>query len=268
MSRTVRTNGISMYAVAGGEGRSIVFLHGLGWDHALWTSGLSRYGRSYRVIAADSRGHGATDKPAGPYYLAQFKADWLGLLDALSVPVACLIGLSQGAMVAMLLAIEEPSRVGALVLVSTACRSDRARRAEMEARITSARRDGPVAAARLAAASIFGPAFVAEHAANVEEFVKRRASADQEPLFEAMRAGFDFDFRESLATLRVPTLVMSGHDDRLTPPGVVREVADHIAGARFESVESAGHMVPVEQPEVFHRCVDTFLSAEFPPKGA
>jgi 3-oxoadipate enol-lactonase len=257
--------GAQLYVAQAGTGRPLLFLHGLGWDHTLWGPELARYGPSYHVIVGDTRGHGRSDKPPGPYTISLFVADWLAVLDALEADSTCVVGFSQGGMIAMLLALEHPARVSALVLMSTACRSDPARRGQLEARITRAKTEGPAAAATMAAESIFSPRFRAARTDLMAQFVAWRAAMAQEPLFDATRAASDFDVCARLDVLRMPCLVVAGEHDTLTPPAAVREVAEHIPGAHFELVADSGHMIPVEQPGAFHHLLDVFLAQHYPP---
>jgi 3-oxoadipate enol-lactonase len=261
----VKAGGISIYAIEAGRGRPLVFLHGLGWDHSLWRDAVERFSDRYRVIAGDTRGHGRSDKPPGPYTIAAFAEDWHRALGALGVEAACVVGFSQGGMIAQLLALEHPERIAALVLVSTSCRSDPALRAKMEERIRLARAEGATAAAWLAARSVFSKAFTAARPQRIEEFVQWRAAMEQEPLFEATRAGYDFDLSARLPTLKIPTLVMYGDEDALTPPPVVRQVAECVPGAELVGVAGAGHMIPVEKRAEFESLLARFLEKHHPP---
>ena len=85
----------------------------------MWLPIVPDLARSHRVIAADHRGHGASDKPRGSYAISLFCLDWLALMDALKVDRAHLVGLSMGGAIAMRLAVEHPERVSSLVLVDT-----------------------------------------------------------------------------------------------------------------------------------------------------
>src|SRR2546425_582262 len=191
--RFVDTNGIRLFVMDRGRGRALVFLHGLGWDHTLWQGVTQTFCDRYRVIAGDTRGHGRSAKPDGPYTIPLFAQDWAGALKNLRVQQACLIGFSQGGMIAQTLAVEHPEMVVALVLVSTSCRSDPAAHDKLEERIRVARAEGPVASARLAAGSVFSKAFMQAQPDAIEEFVRWRAGMDQEPLVHATRAAYGFD---------------------------------------------------------------------------
>ena len=181
----IRTDRLTMFVVeagsgvGAGEGPPVVLIHGLGWDSSLWYPTMSRLASRHRVIAADTRGHGETDKPDGPYSIAGFAADWAALLDRLQVKQACVVGLSQGGMVAQALALVRPDLVSRLVLVATVCRSNPAARDHMEARILALADAGPEAAARVAADSIFSPAWRAENAGGLRLRSVRRPAVDQ-----------------------------------------------------------------------------------------
>lgn len=260
----IATNGIQMHVADTGAGRPLVFLHGLGWDHLLWQSATRRFAGAYRVIAGDTRGHGESDKPAGPYTIATFADDWHGALAALGVRDACLVGFSQGGMIAQWLAVRHPEDVGALCLVSTSCRVDPGVREKLEERIRIARVEGAAAAAHAAAGSVFSSGYAAAHPDAIERFVAWRAAMAQEPLFEATRAGVGFDVSKELARVSVPTLVVYGDEDALTPPAVVKQVAAAVPGAELIGVPGAGHMIPVEQPERFEQIVGSFLDKHYP----
>ncbi len=263
--RFVDTNGIRLFVMDRGRGRSLVFLHGLGWDHTLWRGVTQTFCDRYRVIAGDTRGHGRSAKPEGPYTIPLFAQDWAGALKNLRVQQACLIGFSQGGMIAQTLAIEHPEVVAALVLVSTSCRSDPAAHDKLEERIRVARTEGPVASARLAAGSVFSKAFMQAQPDAIEEFVRWRAGMDQEPLVHATRAAYGFDVSARLAAIQAPTLIMYGDEDVLTPPAVVKNVAAHIPGAELIGISGAGHMIPVEKAGEFEVVLDTFLKKHYAP---
>ena len=264
-ARRIDAGNLAMHVVETGKGRPLVFLHGLGWDHRLWLASLDRYGDRYRAIAGDTRGHGQSAAPPGPYSIAQFADDWRAALDALGVETCCLVCLSQGGMVAQQLAIAAPDRVAALVLVSTACRESEDSAANMAARLEAMRAAGPAAGAEAAAQSIFSAGFRNAEPDYLAAFLAERAAQPQEPLIAAMAAISGFDVRPGLAGLAVPTLVIAGSEDALTRPATVREVADAIPGAVYAELPGACHIIPVEQPLPFHAALDAFLPEHYPP---
>jgi 3-oxoadipate enol-lactonase len=246
---------------AGAKAPAVLFLHGLGWDGTLWWPFVERYLERFDVICPDTRGHGRSGKPRGPYTIELFAADLLALLDGLRIARAAVVGLSQGGMTAQLLALRAPQRVGALALIATAARTDPATAANMEARIRAQREAGPEAAARLAAAAVFSPQFLERAPGYLEAFIAWRAAMDAAALESAMRAGDGYDVLAALAAIRVPTLVVAGAADRLVPPPATRAIAEAVPGARYVEIEASGHLIVLEQPDALGRSLDPFLDA-------
>lgn len=207
-TRKVATNGIQVHVAEHGEGPPVVLLHGLGWDHELWVPFMEQFTARYRIIAPDTRGHGRSDKPAGPYSIDAFAEDLQGLLNALALEKVALVGFSQGGMTAQLVALQQPKLVAALMLVCTACRSAPGVRDMLEERIRQARTAGPEAAARLAAKGIFSKGYAAAQFAAVERFVRWRAAMDQEALIAATRAAYGFDVSQRLHAIHAPSLIV------------------------------------------------------------
>ena len=108
VERRIATDRLAINIVETGSGPAVLLLHGLGWDHSLWNPTIERFAPRYRIIAADTRGHGKTDKPDGPYDMEMFARDYAALADALGLKRICVIGLSQGGMVAQKLALIRP----------------------------------------------------------------------------------------------------------------------------------------------------------------
>jgi 3-oxoadipate enol-lactonase len=248
-----------MNIVEAGSGPPVLLLHGLGWDHSLWNPTVERLAPHYRVVAVDTRGHGATDKPDGPYDMAMFSLDCAALADALGLTGICVIGLSQGGMVAQNLALLRPDLVASLVLISTSCKSAPSLRDNMEARIAAMDKMGPEAAAGIAAESIFSPGWRTANPAALARFVSWRSAMPSAPLNAATRALYEFNLSNDLPRIAVPTLVVAGQEDVLTRPEGMQEIAALIPGAEYRLIPKSGHMIPVEQPELLDALLDEFL---------
>jgi 3-oxoadipate enol-lactonase len=260
-ARRVATGRLTMHIVEAGSGPAVLLIHGLGWDHSLWNPTIDRLATQYRVIAADTRGHGATDRPDGPYDIGMFAQDYAALADALGLARIAVVGLSQGGMIAQALALLRPDLVGALALISTACKSDPSVRDNMEARIAATEQAGPEAAAHIAAESIFSPAWRAANPAALARFIAWRSAMPVAPLNAAARAVYGFDLSADLPRIAVPTLVVAGDEDALTRPPGMQMIASLIAGAQLHRIPAAGHMIPVEQPDPLAAILDAFLQA-------
>lgn len=244
-----------------GQGPAVLFLHGLGWDNALWWPFVDRYLDRFDVICPDSRGHGGSAKPPGPYSIAVFAADMLALLDGLGVGRTAVVGLSQGGMTAQVMATSAPARVAALAALATSGRMDPAAAANMEARIQASRAAGAEAAARIAAKSIFSDAFLDRTSGYLDAFIAWRVAMDAAAQEAAMRAGIGYDVFPDLPKLKIPTLVVAGAFDRLIPPAASRAIAAAAPGAQYVEIPDSGHMIAVEQPASLAAILDPFLDA-------
>jgi len=244
-----------------GEGPAILFLHGLGWDGALWWPFVERYLDRFDVICPDTRGHGASSKPPGPYSIQLFADDMLALLDALALARVAVVGLSQGGMTAQTLATRAPQRIAALAALATAGRVDPTAAANMEERIKAQRESGPAAAARIAAKSIFSDAFLGRTPGYLEAFIDWRVGMDAAAQEAAMRAVANYDVMAGLSRLTIPVLVVTGSGDRLIPPAAGRAIAAAAPGAQYVEIPESGHMVAVEQPAALAAALDPFLES-------
>ncbi len=253
-----------MYAVEAGTGPPLVFMHALGWDHRQWSHEIAKYRDRYRVIAADTRGHGASSKPVGPYTLRGFADDWQAMLDGLGVANGCLVGFSLGGMIAQYMAINDPKRVAALVLVSTVCHFDPDVRKAMEDRIAINHELGAQAAAEAVAKSLFTEEFRRSEVPFLEKFYAWRVVQSQQCIVDSIRATFGLDTCEHLSTLKVPCMVVVGDQDVATPPAAVKDLMRHLSHAHIEVVNGAGHMLTIERPREFVRILDGFLARHYP----
>jgi 3-oxoadipate enol-lactonase len=255
---------ITMHAAEAGTGPALIFMHALGWDHRQWSHEILRYQDRYRVIAADTRGHGASSKPAGPYRLSGFADDWQGMLDRLNVKNACLVGLSLGGMIAQYMALKHSERVTALVLISTVCHFDPEVRAAMEERIAINRESGAQAAAEAVAKTLFTEEFRDSEHEFLNKFCAWRLSQSQQCIIDSIRSTFDLDTCARLPSLKMPCLVVVGSRDAATPPGAVAELTNHLSHATLEVVDGAGHLLTIERPREFAQILDGFLARCYP----
>jgi 3-oxoadipate enol-lactonase len=203
------------------------------------------------------RGHGLSDAPAGDYYMGELVADAAALMEATGFRDATFVGLSIGGVVAQGLAAERPDLVRAAVLSNTAAKIGTEQ--SWGERIATVRDGGIEAIADKVMQLWFTRAF---HAGRAEELALWRHMLTRTPLdgyLGCCAAMAGTDLRDSTAGLRLPVLAIVGDADGSTPPDLVRETAESIAGARFEIIRGAGHIPCVEQPEATARLIGGFL---------
>jgi 3-oxoadipate enol-lactonase len=229
----------------------------LGTTLALWEPQMPVLTRRFRVLRYDSRGHGESSVPAGPYTIDQMGGDALALLDHLGLASVRFCGISLGGMTGMWLGSTAPSRVDRLMLCNTAARMPGT--AAWNARIARVNEHGMAAIAETVLALWFSPAFFA---ANPPEVVAARAmllGCNAEGYAAACAAVRDMDQRESIRGISVPTLVVAGIHDVSTPPADARFLAERIPGARVVELDAA-HISNLERAADFSAALVAFMS--------
>jgi 3-oxoadipate enol-lactonase len=235
------------------EGKpAVVLLHGLLFDGGMWRDQLAPLAALGRVLVVDGPGHGKSEVPPR-FSLDDHAAALVDALDALGAPRAVVCGLSWGGMVGMRLALREPSRVAGLALLDTSAEAEElVRRVRYRAFIAMHRRVGlPYGLfARQIAPLMFAPQTLAERPELALSTYRRINGFDREGVARAALAVVveRTSVLPQLGAIGVPTLVLSGSEDRATPPARAESIAKAIGGATLAIVQGAGHMSTLEAP--------------------
>ena len=236
----------------------LLLLNSLGTDFAMWDPVVPLLYDSFRVLRMDTRGHGASDAPAGDYALSELAADALCVLDAAGAREASVCGLSLGGMMALELALAAPERVTEVIACNTS--------AQVVAqpwldRAAIVRRDGMGAIVTAVMSRFFSDGFLAESPPSLDTIRATFLSISPQGYAGCCTAISSVDMIGRLAGLRQPALVINGSLDAATPPA---EHGDRIAAALPDArttVLPAGHISAVEQPQAFAAAVRSFLKA-------
>jgi 3-oxoadipate enol-lactonase len=255
-------HGVNLAVEVRGEGPAILFVHGYPLDRTLWSHQMDSI-EGWRRIAPDLRGMGQSDAPDLGYSMTIYAADLAALLDVLGVDEVVLCGLSMGGYVCFEFLRQWRSRVKGLVLMDTRAAADSpdARRGR-ELATTMAREGGAAAIADSMVPQLLSPVTQrrADIVGKVRCMIEHSAVAGLVGALAAMR---DRDESESLLpTLSdLPTLVLVGEDDSITPPDEARRIAQAIPGAELAVVSGAAHLPPIEQPEETSTRLQSFLGS-------
>lgn len=246
-----------------GSGTPLVLLHGFPFSSALWRPQLEVLATRCRVIAPDFRGFGESEVTAGPYTMERLADDTIRLLDALGVERAVICGLSMGGYVAFALYRHHPERVRALILADTRAEPDTEEgRANRDRMAELALNEGAAALAKEMLPHLLSESTRRSRAPAVSELRRIMESADPRALAAALKGmAVREDARPVLERISVPTLVIVGREDEVTPPAAARALGDRIADARVEIIDDAGHVSNLEAPERFNTAVAGFLDS-------
>ncbi len=238
----------------------LVLSGGLGTSTAMWEPQLPSLAERYRIVRFDHPGHGASPPPDDAVTVESIALSVVDLLDELVIERASFCGLSLGGMVGQWLGANASERIDALVLACTgASLGDPALYAERAARV---RAEGTAFTVDAARERWFTPAFRdSEEARRILDELRTMSREGYAACCEAVGA---FDFHTQLSLVAVPTLVIVGADDPVTPPAVVTALVSGIPGAHVRRIDGAAHLANVEQPQAFTASMLSHLQERTP----
>jgi 3-oxoadipate enol-lactonase len=237
----------------------VVLSNSLGTTLAMWEPQVPALAEHFRVVRYDTRGHGRSPVPPGPYSIDDLADDLLGLLDRVGVEKAHLVGLSLGGMTAMRLAARNPERVDRLVVLCTSALLGPAQ--GWLDRAATVRAEGTGAVADASLERWYTPAFRAAHPGSVEAARAMVASIPPEGYAACCEAIAAMDLTEDLADITAPTLAIAGADDPSTPPEHLERIAAAVKDGRLLVVPHSAHIASQEQPGAVTRAVLAHLTA-------
>ena len=257
-----QVNGLRLaYGDRGREHETVLLLvHGFPLDRRLWAAQVDPFANMTRVISPDLRGHGRSQVVPGPFTMEQHADDLAALLDHLKVRQTVVAGLSMGGYVAFAFWRRYPKRVRGLILADTRAEPDgAAAQAGRDAAMVTVQQTGAAAYADEMLPRLLAPASQAD-VKIVGAARKMMAEQPVEGIVGALGGLRDrADSRPTLSTISVPTLVIAGEADAITPPADAQAMAAAIPGARLVVIPRAGHLSPLENPRAFNAAVRTFL---------
>lgn len=231
----------------------VVLIHGLGLDLRVWEALMPALVR-HRVLRLDLRGHGSSDAPTPPYAMGTLIRDVERLMTHFALKDAVVVGLGEGGLVAQGLAIKRLDLVRALVLTGSATRFGNP--TLWQARLASLAEQGPDLEAECAA--LLGPRWRVSPALDAVRVMLARTRREGWQGVAAATA--TADFYQTTATLRLPTLVLAGSEDRKCPADMQRELADLVAGSGFHILRGGGHLSMLTHPDAFAEALTSFLT--------
>ena len=261
----VQLNGVSInYAERGlPQGLPLVMVHGFPFNHSMWDDQMMALPQDIRAVAFDLRGFGESEVGDGQYSIEFFVDDLIGLLDHLGIAEAVICGLSMGGYITLRAAERHPDRVRALVLCDTRSEADpnegRIKRADS---VRSVKKNGVKPFADQFVRSVLAPATLERQPAIVKRV--RSIVEGNTPLaicgaLLAMAARTDTT--PSLAAIKVPTLILVGEHDKLTPPSAAKTLHERIAGSQLSVIPEAAHLSNMENTSSFNEHLVKFLKS-------
>jgi pimeloyl-ACP methyl ester carboxylesterase len=261
--RRVAANGVDLWVHQRGSGPDVLLIAGLGDPLESWQGQLDGLAGRYRLTAHDNRGVGRTPMPAHGVSIRAMADDAAAALRTLGIERAHVAGFSMGGLIAQELALAYPDAVSSLVLLSTYGRNDARMHRTIRSWIWLAQiADDPAEFLRSFSAWLFSRH---GHANGfVEQWVQAGLddphAMSTEDFCLAAQACLEHDALSRLGAIDVPTLVVTGEEDLVTPPHIARELAERIPGARLTLLQEYAHQSFMEVPERVNDLLDGFWS--------
>lgn len=233
------------------RGELLLFLHGAGSNAHTWRPQLEHFDTSHSALACDFPAHGRSGGTEGLKTIDAVASFTAAFADAVRLRPAVVVGRAMGGAVAITLALAQPQRVRALVLVATTARFEIPEQSLATWReVMLGRATQPFSTA------LFSPKteFAVMRAAWMEQ-----VKTDPRVRYHDLVACNGIDFTDRLGAIKVPTLVITGRDDHFAPPEKAEELQRRIPGARLVVVDDAGHTLSSEQPAAFNAALDDFI---------
>jgi 3-oxoadipate enol-lactonase len=255
MPRVNTATGIAIGYDQAGEGghTPILFLHGVGSDKSVWRPQLEHFASERRAVTFDYPGYGDSDSAPEGTSRDDYAAVILAAMTELGIERAHICGLSLGGVVAIAMFHAWPKRLASLILADTFAEHPDGR-AIYERSLAGSADMRTLAEARVDVL-LAQPADPAVRS----EVIETMARIDPSAYRIGAEAVWLADQREHAAAIRVPTLVLCGAEDRVTPPALSTALTKLIPGAQYDAVEGAGHLSNLERPDAFNTLTGAFI---------
>ncbi len=235
---------------------ALIFSNSLGTNLSMWQQQLDYFKAHFFVICYDTRGHGSSSAPQGPYTLEQLGLDVIHLLDHLKIQTASFCGISMGGLTGQWLAIHYPERFNHVVVSNTAAKIGQ-EQAWLE-RASLVREQGLKPIAATAASRWFTEPFIQSQTAIVKHLSNDLAAGSSEGYASCCEALAKADLRDQLKKIKVPVLIIAGTADPVTTVEDAEFMLERIPNAQFAKI-NASHISNIEQPEIFNQIISDFI---------
>ncbi|MEJ2899116.1 3-oxoadipate enol-lactonase [Acinetobacter sp. NS-4] len=236
---------------------ALIFSNSLGTNYGMWQKQFNHFKQDYFVICYDTRGHGASSAPQGPYSLDQLGQDVINLLDHLKIEKAAFCGISMGGLTGQWLAINKPERFSHVIVCNTAAKIGQEQ--AWNERAALVRQQGLQPIASTAASRWFTEPFIQSNPTVVENLQNDLEAGSTEGYASCCEALAKADLREQLKEITVPVLVIAGAQDPVTTVADGQFMIDRIKNSALFEI-NASHISNIECPDEFNQAVQQFIA--------
>lgn len=256
--------GFKIHYVEEGRGPSVVFAHGFLFDHTMFAAQFEELPDRYRCLAWDMRGHGRSECPPGPWSMQDLVVDLIAFIEGTNAAPCHLVGFSIGGMIAVRLALQREDLVRSLVLIDSTADAEDPGVAEVYAgyRAQIEREDGiGDEIAEISIPIFFSQSYIDAQPEAIEIQKDREKTAPAVGAAEGLRALINRDsVVDRLPEIRIPALAVHGELDAAVPVARAEQFVGGVAGSELVRVPHAGHVTPMEAPDVVNEALSGFLA--------
>jgi len=252
-------NDVKLHYEIDGEGPWLTLSHSVGTNNTMWAPQIAALAKHFKVLRIETRGHGQSASPAGPYHMSDLADDVLALWDSLGIHQSHWLGLSMGGMIGQTLAIKARERLSRLVLANTTGRGPANAASLWADRAAMAKAKGMAAMVEGSLSRWFTEPYRLAHPdvmANVGAMIEGSAVEGYSACCIAIG---EVNTLEALTQVDIPALIIVGDSDQATPPSMAQQLHEHLAGSQLCVLPKAAHLSNVEQPALFTQAVLDFL---------
>jgi pimeloyl-ACP methyl ester carboxylesterase len=254
-------NGLSIFLEGNSKNKAIIFLHGFPYDHTMWKAQVDEFGEKYFCVTYDIRGLGESPADNGQFTMESFVDDLEMIINEMKLTKPVLCGLSMGGYISFRALERMEDKFSAVILCDTRSEADgnegKLKRAAAIKRINT---EGLAPFTKDFITNCYGDHYKQNHKEEFERRIAKSTTFNPVGVKGSLLAMLSRnDTTEYLNKIKIPVLVICGENDALTPPSVMKPLAEKINGAEFVIIKNSGHMSPIENPEEVNQVIKKFL---------
>lgn len=255
-------NGLSVFFEGSSNNRAIIFIHGFPYDHTMWKAQIDELSKNYFCITYDIRGLGESPAGDGQFTMEQFVDDLEIVVNELKLDKPVICGLSMGGYITLRALERMQDKFSAAILCDTRSEADnnegKLKRASAIRRINL---EGLIPFTYDFIRNCFADEFKNNKQTELKKIIEKSSEFNPIGVKGCLLAMLSrTDTTQSLSKIKIPTLLICGEQDSLTPPSVMKEMFHKIPKAEFVEIKNAGHMTPIENPDEVNNAIKRFLS--------
>jgi len=259
MKKTI--NGLSVFLSGNDKNNTILFVHGFPYDHSMWQAQVDEFSKDYKCVSYDIRGLGESPAGDGQVTMESFVDDLEKIIEELKPSKPILCGLSMGGYISLRALERMQETFSAVILCDTKSEADnnegKLKRATGIKRINE---EGLAPFAKEFITNCFGDNFKQNRKEELQKIIGKSSQFNPVGVKGCLFAMLSrTDTTTSLSNIKLPILIICGEQDALTPPPVMRDMFHRISKADFVEIPKAGHMTPIENPQLVNKAIRDFL---------